>query len=649
VELPAGGDPDAAPETRAHADGLLRRSEERYRLVALATNDVVWDWDLVTGHVDWNEMVLRQFGCTREELGHAVAAWTERIHPADLQRVLHGIYGAIEGRAETWSDEYRFRKNDGTHAIFLDRGFIVRDAGGKAVRMIGSMLDVSEQRRVEAALRESDDRFRALADNMSQLAWIADAHGTLLWANKRWLEYTGITPEDARRGDAWLRLIHPDHVDGAITKFQRHLVSGEPWEDTFLARHVDGGYRWFLSRALPIRDERGALFRWFGTNTDITEQREAEEALREADRHKDEFLAMLAHELRNPLAPIRNAIHVLRVVAPREPTLDRLRDVIDRQVTHMARLIDDLLDVSRIARGRVELRKERHDIAQIVRQTAEDYRENLEGSGLSVSVDVEGAPLCVDGDGTRLAQIVGNLLHNAGKFTDRGGSVRVGVRRDASGSSALVSVEDTGVGIEPAVLARLFDPFSQAAQGLARSKGGLGLGLALAKALAELHGGSVSAQSDGLGRGSTFVVRLPLVRAAGAGTPSGATTPAKRLRILVIEDNADAAETLEMVLALAGHDVKVALDGRTGIEMARALRPDVVICDIGLPGGVDGYDVGRALRSEPALRSISMIALSGYSQDEDRRRSREAGFDAHLAKPAEVDKLTALLADVRRA
>lgn len=633
---------------RVAAEDLVRRSEERFRLVARATNDVVWDWDLESGHLEWNDTVLQHFGLTREELGDRIEGWDERIHPEDRERVSAKIYAALEGDAESWSDEYRFRKKDGSYAVFLDRGHIARDASGKAYRMIGSMLDITEQRRVEAALRESEGRFRALADNVSQLVWIADEKGNLLWANKRWCEYLGVSPDDVQDVSFEVAL-HPDHAQRVREGFARHLESGTEWEDTFPARRHDGVYRWFLTRANPIRDEAGQVVRWFGTNTDVTEQREAQEALRDADRRKDEFLAMLAHELRNPLAPVRNAVEMLRMIGGREPTLDRLRDVIDRQVTHMARLIDDLLDVSRVARGRIQLRRERHDLTQIVKQTVDDYRESLESAGLTLTLDVDRGPLWVDGDGTRLAQIVGNLLHNAGKFTERGGRISVRVGADDAEGRALVEVEDDGIGMEPAMLARLFDPFTQAAQGLDRSKGGLGLGLALAKALVELHGGTITASSEGLGRGSRFVVRLPLAEPALARPTRGAKPRAAGtgLRVLVIEDNQDAAETLQMLLELAGHDAEVAYDGRTGIDAARAKRRDVVICDIGLPGSVDGYAVARALRADPGATPSLLVALSGYSQEEDRRLARDAGFDVHLAKPADFETLRTVLATVR--
>jgi len=368
---------------------------------------------------------------------------------------------------------------------------------------------------------------------------------------------------------------------------------------------------------------------------------ERNRTLQEADRRKDEFIAILAHELRNPLAPVRTAVEILRRTPGAQLRQRTACEVVERQVAHMARLIDDLLDVSRIARGKLSLHREPCDFAAIARQTAEDYRPSLEGAGLHLAVEVAG-PLWVEGDPVRLAQMVGNLLNNAQRFTPPGGRVRVSAQ--AREGRAQVDVEDTGVGIPPELQARLFDPFSQADQDLARSKGGLGLGLALTRGLAQLHGGSVGVHSAGPGRGSRFSLCLPLaaaVEAAPAGAPTAA--PAGR-RILVIEDNEDAALTLADLLGLMGHEVRVAFTGEGGVAAAREFQPEAVISDLGLPGRLDGYGVGRALRMDPALRHVRLIALSGYADPRSRERSREAGFDVHLAKPADLSALEAALA-----
>jgi signal transduction histidine kinase/CheY-like chemotaxis protein len=363
---------------------------------------------------------------------------------------------------------------------------------------------------------------------------------------------------------------------------------------------------------------------------------------READRRKDEFLAMLSHELRNPLAPIRNAVAVLRLRGADAATVNWAREVVERQSAHLARLVDDLLDASRITRRKVRLRPERLDLSALVRATCEDHRGGLDAAGLALEVEAPPGPVWVEGDRTRLAQVLGNLLGNAAKFTDRGG--RVTVRLTAADGRAEVAVRDTGVGLEPAMLPRLFEAFAQADRSLDRSKGGLGLGLALVKGLVELHGGEVRAASEGPGRGATFTFRLPLAGEgpAKAAAPAAADAHARR-RVLIVEDNRDAADSLRMLLELAGHEVAVAYTGAEGLRAAQARRPDVVLCDLGLPG-LSGFEVARALRQGADTAGVRLIAVSGYGRDEDQRRAREAGFDEVLVKPVSPAVLERLLA-----
>ena len=522
----------------------------------------------------------------------------------------------------------------------------VRDAQGQIRGAVVAQTDISALMLAETALRENAAMFQSLADNIAQLAWMTDATGFIGWYNRRWFDYTGSTMEQMR-GWGWQWVHHPDHVARVMAKFRRHIASGEPWEDTFPLRSKDGEYRWFLSRAFPLRDHAGRIVSWFGTNTDVNAQRQAEEALRNADRRKDEFIAVLAHELRNPLAPVRNAVEILKRIGLAEPRLDRIRDIIDRQVTHMARLIDDLLDVSRIARGKLTLRKEPCDVAALVCQTTEDYRASLEAAQQRVVVHGCEQAVWVEGDPVRLAQMVGNLLTNAARFSSGAGTVDVRTLPNAERGTVQIVVTDTGLGMDEELLGRLFDPFSQATQDMARSKGGLGLGLALTKGLAELHGGGVMAESDGPSHGSRFTITLPLARTERQprmGT--GAAPEGTSLRILVIEDNHDAAASLGELLQLGGHQVELAYDGQGGIEAARRMRPDAVISDIGLPGEVSGFDVARALKDDIALEGVYLMALSGYADSASRKRCVDAGFDTHLAKPPDISVLEQALATV---
>jgi signal transduction histidine kinase len=407
-------------------------------------------------------------------------------------------------------------------------------------------------------------------------------------------------------------------------------------------RRPDGTWRWVFSRAVPARDASGAVERWVGTTVDIDARRRAEDALREADRRKDDFLATLAHELRNPLAPIRNGLEILRLTGAPDPRAAGAQAMMERQLAHLVRLVDDLLDVSRITRGKVELRRERVRVRDVVEHAVETSRPLVEAGRQLLAVSHAGEPLWVDGDLTRLAQVVSNLLNNAARFTPTGRRIDVLARRE--GDQAVIEVRDEGAGIPAETLPRVFELFAQGGHAADRAGGGLGIGLSLARALCELHGGTIDAASPGPGLGSTFTVRLPL---APAPVPAdGAATPAARgraRRVLVVDDNVDAADSLALLLRLGGHEVATAQDGPAAIEAARRQPPEVVFLDIGLPG-MDGYEVARRLRADPATAGTRLVALTGWGADEDRRRSHDAGFDLHLTKPVEAEAIERVLA-----
>ena len=364
------------------------------------------------------------------------------------------------------------------------------------------------------------------------------------------------------------------------------------------------------------------------------------QGIQEADQRKDEFLGMLAHELRNPLGPMRNAVEILGLIGPQDPTVEHAREVIDRQVKHMARLVDDLLDATRIARGKILLRRERCDLRSIVAQTTDDYENLIRSNDISLVVELPEEQVWVMGDPTRLAQALGNLLHNAHKFTERGGRVNVKMRVDNGDRKVWVMVTDNGIGIEPQILTHIFDVFRQADQGLDRSRGGLGLGLSLVKGLVEMHGGAVYAASDGTGKGATFTMELPVEerRELPQQVDDEPETEKTIHRILIIEDNPDAAESAGMLLRLEGHDVKIASSGKEAMKMAGNYQPQVVLCDIGLPS-MNGYEVARAFRADPQLAGAYMIALTGYGREEDQEKAFKAGFDLHLTKPVEPKAL----------
>jgi len=375
--------------------------------------------------------------------------------------------------------------------------------------------------------------------------------------------------------------------------------------------------------------------------------RDREEALREADRSKDEFLAVLAHEIRNPLAPIRTAVHLLRLETLSDVQRTKARDVIERQVEHLVRLIDDLLDVARITRGAITLQRERVDLAEVVARAIETSRPLIDSRRHELVVRLPEQPVAVDGDITRLSQVVGNLLNNAAKYTDAGGQLQVSVERE--GEDAVIRVQDNGMGISAHMLQKVFDLFTQASRAIDRQSGGLGIGLALVRRLVALHGGRVSAHSAGLGRGTEMIVRLPIgIEPRPASVPSPepeeSTAPAFRSgRILIVDDNRDAADSMALSVQLAGHTVSTAYDGQEGLQLAFAFAPDLVLLDLGMPG-LNGFEIAQRIRREAWGQRLTLIALTGWGQEQDRRRTKEAGFNAHLTKPVSPSELLTVLA-----
>lgn len=511
------------------------------------------------------------------------------------------------------------------------------------------ILENDQLRRMREALVRVKQDWERTFDSLPDLIAILDTDHRIVRANRAMALRLGVTPEQCI-GRKCFECVHGTSRPPESCPHTHSLQDGRPHCAEVNEFRLDGD---FLVSTTPLLDEQGQIVGAVHVARDITQRKRAEErlqkseeALRQADRQKDEFLAMLAHELRNPMAPIRNAVEILRLLGPKEPALVEAQDIVDRQLSHLVRLVDDLLDVSRITRGKVQLKREPIKVAAVIASAIESSRPLLNSRGHRLEVDLPAEPLRVHGDLTRLAQAVGNLLNNAAKYTENGGRVRLTVQQE--GTEVAVRVQDTGVGIAAEMLPRLFDLFTQADQTIDRAQGGLGIGLALVRRLVEMHGGRVLAFSPGLGQGSEFVLFLPLLSDAPASKtpePPGKTSPSgARLRILVVDDNVDAAETMAILLRLLGHEVTTVHDGYAALEAAASMEPQVVLLDIGLPG-LDGYEVCRRLRRDRLKQSV-IVAMTGYGQDDDRQRSQKAGFDAHLVKPVDPEELQPLLTNL---
>jgi PAS domain S-box-containing protein len=516
--------------------------------------------------------------------------------------------------------------------------------------------DVLQARLMEQALRDSEQRLREMAEAMPQIVYVTSPDGRIEYINRQWQAYTGC---GGARLEDLQALVHADDLPPLLQDWQRVAATGEPLTAEFRLLGADGVYRWFLTRAVAVRDSQGRIARWYGTSTDVDDSRrnaealaQAHAALQQVERRKDQFIATLAHELRNPLAPLRNGVQLLALGGGPDGGA-RVQAMMRRQIDQLVRLVDDLLEVSRITSGKVVLQRGPLELADVLHAAAETARPVVETARHSLHVDVDDlAGWQVDGDALRLSQVFANLLNNAAKYTEPGG--HIGLRGRIEGGQALVEVQDTGVGLAPDMLDEVFQPFVQVDRSASRAQGGLGIGLSIVRSLVELHGGAVRARSEGIGRGSSFEVRLPLLPREPARVLPGAPAPACAPRalhgpsVLVVDDNRDAADSLGYMLEMMGARVRVVYGGPDAVAAAEAEAPDLVLLDLGMPG-MDGFQVVRRLAEHPARGRMQVVALTGWGQSEDRQRTREAGFDEHLVKPADLDTLEALLARAAQA
>jgi PAS domain S-box-containing protein len=535
---------------------------------------------------------------------------------------------------------------DGTEKPIDDSAAPIRDRHGELVGCVLVFRDVTQRRRLEkeAAERLRTARLLASIIESSDDAIVSKSlDGIIQSWNVGAERIFGHTAEQAI--GKHISLIIPAERLAEENDIIARLKSGQRVDHFETVRAHRDGHRIDVSLTIsPIKDNEGNVVGASKIARDITDRKRADEALKEADRRKDEFLATLAHEMRNPLAPIRNSVAVLKVISPANAEQQSLHKVIDRQVEHMARLLDDLFDANRITTGKFELRKKRVSLQAIVEAALETSRPLIETGGHELTVSLPAEPVYLDADLVRLAQVFGNLLNNAAKYTDRGGHIWLTAQRQ--GDQVEVSVKDNGMGIAPEMLPRIFDMFSQASPALLREQGGLGIGLSLVKGLVELHGGTVAASSEGPGKGSQFTVRLPISQEAPAASVKNAAGNGGNgnevRRILIVDDLKDSADSLARLMRLRGQDVATAYDGEEALKVAETMRPEVILLDIGMPK-MNGYEVCRQLRRQPWGREILVIAVTGWGQEEDRRRTEEAGFDHHLVKPVEPAALMKLV------
>jgi PAS domain S-box-containing protein len=679
-----------ADETLRASEARLRESEERLRLALEAGRMGVWDWNIRTGEVKWSDNLEALHGLPSGGFGGTFDDFQKLIHPADRKFVADAITRAVEDRS-SYEIEFRNLWPDASVHWIVGKGKVLTDRG-EPTRMVGVGLDITDRKK-----SEQDARF--LADASAALAGLVDYESTLqVVARLAVPHYADWCSIDMLDDAGMLRRVAVAHIDPAKVQLAHELHRRFPpdsnapngaWQvlrsgkseltpeitDALLVSRVKDkelleiirelGLRSAMTVPLSVRGKVLGVISFIsaesGRRYNFTDLATAEDlahraavavengqlyaALKHADRRKDEFLATLAHELRNPLAPIRSGLEVLKLSGEDHSLAAETQSMMQKQLEHMVRLIDDLLEVSRITRGKFHLRKERVDLQSVIHSAVEATRPLIGEAGHRLTTSVPQEPIFLNADPTRLSQVLSNLLGNAAKYTDRGGDIWLSVER--RGGDVAVIIRDTGIGIPREHLASVFEMFSQVDSALERSKGGLGIGLSLVRALVEMHGGTVEARSEGLGTGSEFIVRLPVL-SDGESDPAAVDAPAQKhpsgkSRVLVVDDNHDAARSLAMLLKIMGNEVATAHDGMEAVQVASTFQPRVVLLDIGMPK-MNGYEVARRIREAPWGQGMTLIAVTGWGQEEDKRRAYEAGFNHHLTKPIGAAAIAKVLA-----
>jgi PAS domain S-box-containing protein len=628
------------------AEEALRDSEQRFNRFMQNLPGLAWSKDRQGRYVFANDSAATAFGTPREVL---LGRTDDELFPPETAALFKANDRAALDHPSGLHVVERLTHPDGTVHHSLVAKFPIPNGDGAPALVGGIAIDITDLQRAQLELRGSESRLRLALDAGRMGVWEWNLQTNQVWWSDNLEPIHGLAPGSFGGSLAdFQKLIHPDDRALVQAAIEDAIGRAGSYEVEFRIVWPDGSVHWIQGKGKVFCDGSGTPERMMGVGLDVTARRNAEDGLRAADQRKNEFLATLAHELRNPLAPLRNALQIMHLAEGDRRAVEQARAMMERQLVQMVHLVDDLLDVSRISLGKIELRKQRIDLAKVVQQALESCRPAIEQSELALKLTLTAEPVMVDADATRMAQVFANLLHNAAKYTPPRGAIQLTLTTDAA--SAIVTVRDNGIGIPEPMLPCVFDMFTQVDRHLERSQGGLGIGLSIVKRLVEMHGGTVEANSDGDGQGSEFVVCLPRSAAAVMGPTHSPQQPARNgsRRILVVDDNRDAAISLAMMLKLMGNETLAAHDGLEALELAASFRPELVLLDLGMPR-LNGFDTARQLRAQPWGENVLLVALTGWGQEEDRRKSQEAGFDMHIVKPiapAALEKLLATCAAV---
>jgi PAS domain S-box-containing protein len=624
----------------------LRVFEIRLDLAAKGGGMGIFDWDLLTDTLFWSPQLLEIYGISPTEFSGRYEDFRNVVVPEDLPNIEKRLQEALSNHERYFSLKHRFLKPSGEIRWLESLGEFIYGEDGRPIRLIGTAYDCTERVRVQEQVTE-DRRRLELALEAGELGfWDWNIVTGQVQFGGEWAKMLGYSLEELKpRVETWERLVHPDDMPIIQEVLKKHLDGKTPYyESEHRLISKDGRWVWVLDRGRVVeRDDCGRPLRALGIHANITAQKIVRETLRETDKRKDEFLATLAHELRNPLAPIRTGLAIIQK-DPSSVAASKAREMMERQLAHMVRLIDDLLDVSRISTGRLRLKRERVSVKDIVSTAVEASQPLIDSGHHTLTCHLPEEELLINGDLTRLAQSLSNLLTNAAKYTPEGGQIELTVTRDDG--ILKICVSDNGLGVPQDMQEHIFDLFGQVNKTLDRAQGGLGIGLALVRTLIKLHGGEITVFSEGSGKGSTFTIQLPLQgspdMASKGETMKELHQRTSKKRVLIVDDNIDAAKSLSLFVEMLGHTTHTAANGPDAVESVASFRPDIIFLDIGLPG-MSGFEVAKIIRQLPEALHTQIIALTGWGTEETKIKTKEAGFNEHLIKPVELDRVESIL------